>query len=149
MQGPAEVAVADETDVRAAQQDRVVVAGREVSLAAVAEGPVLAADPAREVDGQAERELGDRLGVRGAAAEDVDAGPEARLVVDVGVEVALDVHDDAQGAVARSMRDGRQIGLADDRERPRQDRVELVLVSSRGRAARPRSRGTVAPAPRA
>ncbi len=127
MEGPAEVAVADEPDAGPAQQDRVGVAGREVALAARAEGAILAADAAREVDREPQRELGDGLGVGGAAAEDVDAGPEARLVVDVGVEVPFDVHHDPQRRGPLEPL-GRQVGLTDDRERARQGGVEPGLV---------------------
>ena len=80
-----------------AQQDRVLVPRRHVSLPALAERAVLAADPAGEVDREAEGELGDRLGVGRAAAEHVDAAPEAGLVVDVGEEVALDVAERPAG----------------------------------------------------
>ena len=78
------------------QQDRVVVAVGDVALGADPEGPILAADAAGQIQGQPEGVLGDGLGVRGPAAEHVDAPGEAGLVVDVGEEVALDVEDGAQ-----------------------------------------------------
>ena len=98
------------------QQDRVGVAGRHVALSARAERAVLPADPAGEVDREPKGVLRDRLGVRGAAAQHVDAVAEARLVVDVGEEVALDVHHRAEAPRAGQAL-GRQIRLADDRER--------------------------------
>ena len=78
VEAAAEVPEADQADVRAAQQDGVGVAVGHVPLASGAEGAVLAADAAREVEREPEGVLGDGLGVGGSAAQDVDAAREAR-----------------------------------------------------------------------
>jgi hypothetical protein len=123
MQRPAEVAEADEPDVGVAQQDGVGIAVPEVALPPLAERTVLSADAPRQVEGQAERVLGHRLRVGRAAAQDADALAEARRIVHVGIEVALDVDDGPQlGRAGYPL--ARQVRLSDDRKRLGEEVVE-------------------------
>ena len=58
MQGSADVAVAQDADRGMPEEDGVVIAVGDVSLATVPGGAVLAADAARQVEGEGKRELG-------------------------------------------------------------------------------------------
>ena len=121
-----DVAVAQDAHLRAAQQDGVLVAGRDVLLAALAEGAVLAADAARQVDGETEGVLGHGLRVDGHAGHHVHAAREGHLVVDVLEEVALDVEDAAQLRRAQEALSG-QVRLADDGHDLRQAGIDGLL----------------------
>ena len=108
-----EVAEPDDADVAAGQQEAAAVGLELVGLGAGAHGTVRGGDAAREVDGHAERRLGHGGGEGGAGHQDMDPAREARVVVDVAQEVALDVDD---GPERRRARDafGVEVGLADD-----------------------------------
>ena len=110
-----DVAEAEDAHLRAAQQDRISRAGEDVALTTLAEGAVLTADAAGEIDGQAQRELGHCLRIDGRTDDDVDASLEGSLVVDVLEEVALDVEDAAQPGRSLEAVAG-QVRLADDGE---------------------------------
>ena len=109
-----EVAQADDADVGAGEQEAAAIALKLVGLGARAHRAVGGGDPAHEVDRHAQRRLRDGGRERAARAEHVDAARKARVVVDVGQEVALDVDDGAQlgGALDAP---GVEVGLADDR----------------------------------
>ena len=97
-----------------ASRKRVAVGDVEVvGLGAGAHGAVGRGDAAREVDGHAERRLGHGGREGGAGHEDVDAAREARLVVDVAQEVALDVDHRPQPRRAGDAL-GVEVGLPDD-----------------------------------
>ena len=57
MQGSADVAVAEDADGRVPQKDGIVIAVGHVSLAAVSGGAVLAADAARQIEGEGKGKL--------------------------------------------------------------------------------------------
>ena len=109
----AEVAEADEADLGAGEEAGGGVAVAAPELAALAEGEVGVGDAAGEVEGEAEAELGDRLGEDGAGGDGVDAALEEVVVGHVVEEVRLDVEDAAElgHGGERRAREGR---LADD-----------------------------------
>ena len=95
-EGVAEVAEADEADLRAREQPGGGVAGAAPELAALAEGEVGVGDAAGEVEREAEAELGHRLGEDRAGRHRVDAAREEEVVGHVVEKVALDVEDAAE-----------------------------------------------------
>ena len=122
-QRTAEVAEPDDADRAAGEQEGAGVRVEPPLLAARAHGPVGGADPAREIDRHAERRLGDGHRERRAGAEDVDAALARDRVVDVGQEVALDVdHRPQLRGAGEPLR--RQVGLAEDRDRLGQVRLD-------------------------
>ena len=122
-QRTAEVAEPDDADRAAGEQEGAGVRVEPPLLAARAHGPVGGADPAREIDRHAERRLGDGHRERRAGAEDVDAALARGRVVDVGQEVALDVdHRPQLRGAGEPLR--RQVGLAEDRDRLGQVRLD-------------------------
>jgi hypothetical protein len=123
VQRPPQVAVAQDADTGMAQQDGVGVAGRDVPLASLARGSVLAGDAAGQIQGQRQRELRHGLRVRGAAAQHPDALGEGGRVVHIGEEVALDVNDRLESPRPTQHVAG-EIGLTDDREGLRQRNPE-------------------------
>ena len=105
----AEVAEADKADLGAGEEAGLRVAVAAPELAALAEGEVGVGDAAGEVEGEAEAELGDRLGEDGAGGDGVDAAGEEVVVGHVVEEVRLDVEDAAElghGGEGRAERGG-------------------------------------------
>ena len=118
----AEVAEAHDPDPRPAEQARARVARPAPGLAPFPKGRIRGADPAREVDREAEPDLRHRHGEGGARGEHMDPAAENLLVGHVVREVRFDIEHGAELAHAREhgVRDRR---LAQDVARGAQHRV--------------------------